>query len=331
MCRSPVRVGCDRVSWHGDPWAECLGRRGRPSNGRSLPHAADSMPAARRRVRPGCGRRPGPARSPANASGSGRRCRRPAPRSSKAVERRQDVRGGRLAVGETMDGRPADGSRRSGRAVRSRPGRRPCRGRAGRRARRRSGSPSIRSSSTNPSIGLGLPTVRTEPRSQQRERVPGREDRARSPSRPGPRHTVHRPCSRPRWRSRRLRTCRASPTSPVASHDRRQRVAGECRQRGRLGALADDVADHRDPAAIGEDDVVEVATDVVGPSRGPIGAAELPTLDPWQRPRDQAGLEGPGDVELLGVQLGAVDDDADLTAQVAGQLQIPLVKPARGR
>ena len=53
-------------------------------------------------------------------------------------------------------------------------------------------------------------------------------------------------------------------------------VAGEGGQRGRLGPLADDVADHQHPTAGAAEDVVEVATDLAELARRHVGHGGRP-------------------------------------------------------
>ena len=62
-----------------------------------------------------------------------------------------------------------------------------------------------------------------------------------------------------------------------------QRVAGERGDRGRLGALAADVADHQRPvAAAGREAVVEVAADLVAVAGGEVARGELDARDRGQ-------------------------------------------------
>lgn len=89
---------------------------------------------------------------------------------------------------------------------------------------------------------------------------------------------------------------------------RRARAAGERGQRRRLRALLAHVADGHGPAARRDlEQVVEVATDLVGLARRAVAARDLEAGDVGQPGRQERGLERPRGVVALPVQARVLD------------------------
>ncbi len=94
---------------------------------------------------------------------------------------------------------------------------------------------------------------------------------------------------------------------------RAQRVAGERRDRGRLRALAADVADDERVAPVAlREDVVEVAADLVALARGAVGRGQLQAVDLRQMRREQRALERLGRARALLVEARVLDRDRRL-------------------
>ena len=102
---------------------------------------------------------------------------------------------------------------------------------------------------------------------------------------------------------------RAQPGDGV----RAQRVAGERGHRGRLRALAADVADDQRPAAVAlREDVVEVAADLVALARGAVARGQLQPGDLRQVRRQQRALQRLGGARALLVEARVLDRDRRL-------------------
>ena len=117
----------------------------------------------------------------------------------------------------------------------------------------------------------------------------------------------------------------------VAGQRRRgaQRVAGLGGDRGGPGAAPGDVADHQHPATGRREGVVEVAADLVLGAGRPVGRRHRPAGNVRQGRRQQAVLEGLGDLRArllrpleVGEEAGVVERQRDPAGEHAGELRV---------
>ena len=106
-------------------------------------------------------------------------------------------------------------------------------------------------------------------------------------------------------------------------------VADEARQRRCLDALAGDVAEEDEMAAVGgRDDVVEVAADVRSQLTRLVARGDGEVRDMREFFRQQAGLQRVRDAFLRGVEAGVLDGGRRSQREVLGELEIVLVEAA---
>ena len=108
-----------------------------------------------------------------------------------------------------------------------------------------------------------------------------------------------------------------------------QRVAGVGGHGRRLGTAAGDVADHHHPAPGDAEGVVEVAADLVLGAGRAVHRGDGPAGDVRQRRRQQAALQGRGDLRPfalaaleIGEQAGVVERQRHTTGEDAGEVGV---------
>ena len=108
-------------------------------------------------------------------------------------------------------------------------------------------------------------------------------------------------------------------------------MAGERGQRRGRGALAAHVADGEPEAALADlPEVVEVAADHVVLARSAVPGHHLDVGQVGQPQRQQAALQRPGDLLLLGVQTRVCDRQRRVGGEVLGEGDVALVEGAVG-
>ena len=110
---------------------------------------------------------------------------------------------------------------------------------------------------------------------------------------------------------------------------RAHRVARQRRDRGRLRALAGDVADDDHPPVADAEDVVEVAADLARLAGGAEARGGRDAGDDRQPRRQQAALQRGGDVRARRVQARVLDRDAGAAPELAGERQLAPAQPSR--
>ena len=101
-----------------------------------------------------------------------------------------------------------------------------------------------------------------------------------------------------------------------------RRVAHERRERGRVDALARDVAEQHHRAVADLEEVVEVAADGVAAARGAVGGRRAKARELGQAARQQAVLQRLGGARLLAEEARVLDGRARAQREVLDEREV---------